>query len=280
MLNGRRSQIAIGLSLLLIGLAGLGLAGARALILIGHRHVVVSAFNVDGTEQVSVNCSQAFAATSGDGGGPRDLGWLPSDAVIFLSATSHDQSPAWGFRVTSNGRTVFDETRGHPKVLGFAAEANAVVFAKALTAGGHGIGQVGCQPPGVVAIANYTQSSDDDKVKAATSDESPYRPPHLFYNQIDAWGRWALVGLAALGFIAVLGLRPIRDLAWSSRSGVGGATGALGIVGVLLTIVTTIALGVLLDAFMVAGIVLLFAVSGLLLSGRLESAAGAGGAEG
>ena len=272
MLNGRSSQIAVGRLLLAIGLVGLVLAGARAVILIAYRHVIVETSNAGSTLQVSVNCSQAVVVAPGEEGETTDLGLISPDDLVFFSATSHDRNPSWGFRATSNGHAFFDATHGHVRVPGPLAPANAVVMAKAFTAGGHHVASIGCQPAEISAVPDYVQSPDDAKVPAAAGG-SPYQAPHPLYDQVDALGRWSLTVLAVLGFAATLGSRSIRELAWSQRARGGGVASILGI---LLTVLTSIALGVLLTALTVAGVVLLFGVSHLLRTG-LEGPAGTGG---
>jgi hypothetical protein len=281
MLNGRGSQIAIGFLLLAIGMVGAGVAVGREFDLHTRPHVVVKIFNVDGTVQVFVGCEQAAVVTTGEAR-ELDLGRMPPDEGIFVSVISHDHNPSWDVEAFSNGDAVFEDSRGYAKVLGFEAEANAVVAAEAFTAGGHPLGSTGCQAPGLVdetEVPEYLKSPDESEAPAAKADESPYGPQHFPYDQIDAVGRWSLPALALLGVIVAFGSTPIRRLARSYRSHIGGTAGVLSVVGIFLTVVTTIALGVLLAALTVAGIALLFAVSLILLFG-LEGPTGAGGAEG
>ncbi len=282
MLSGRGSQIAVGFLLLAIGVAGVALAVRRESDRQAQPDVVVKISDVDGTVQVSVGCEQAAVVTSGEAR-ELDLGRMPPDEMIFVSVTSHDHSPSWDVEAFSNGEAVFEGTQGHAEVLGFETEANAIVSAEAFTAGGRQhLDQIGCQAPGLVdetQVPEYLQSPDESEVPAAKAEESPYRPRHFPYDQIDAAGRWSLPALALLGVIMAFGSAPIRRLAWSYRSHLGGTAGVLSVLGILLTVATTIALGVLLAALTFAGVALLFAVSLILLFG-LEGPAGAGGAEG
>jgi hypothetical protein len=275
MLSGRWSPTTVGASLLTIFLVGIALVGARAIVLLALRHVEVGLSNVDGTEQAFVECVQAVSATSGDTE-KKDLGWMPADTLVFLSATSRDYRPAWGFEVSSNGRTFFEKTRGHAGVLGFPAEKDAVVAAKAVTAGGDpNVGPIGCQEPGLVdraVIPEYVKSPAEGTVAAATGDESPYRPRHFPYDQIDALGRWALPLLAGLGAIAAVGTPSIRRTAWSH--GWGLATGSLAVLGAGVFGVDA------LPTIVVLGGALLLLVVSLLLLFASEGAAGAGGAQG
>ncbi len=281
MLNGRGSQIAIGLLLLAIGMAGVALAVGREFDLHTQPHVVAKIFNVDGTVQVFVGCEQAAVVATGEAR-ELDLGRIPSDEGIFVSVISRDHNPSWDVETFSNGNAVLEDSKGYAEVPGFEAEANAVVFAEAFTAGGEELGSTGCQAPDLVdkaEIPEYLKSPDESEAPAAKADESPYGPRHFPYDQIDAVGRWSLPALALLGVIVAFGSTPIRRLARSYRSHIGGTAGVLSVVGILLTVVTTIAFGVLLAALTVAGVALLFAVSLILLFG-LEGPAGAGGSEG
>ncbi len=264
MLNERRSEIAVGLLLLTIGLAGLAIAGSREVVLRTQPHVVVDVYNVDGTVQVSVNCSQAVAVTTGEAS-ERDLGFMPSDNRIFVSTISHDRHPAWGFRISSNGRVFFEEGRGHAKTpLAPSTEADAVVFAEAFTAAGEHLGPLGCQESAVVSksdIPGYVQSPDDGKVAMASAEKSPFQPRHFPYGQIDTLGRWSLPMLAVMGVIAAIATPPIRRLAWAHRGAL--ATGGLAILGAGL-----FRIAALPSLLMFAGAALLFAVAGFLLLGE------------
>jgi hypothetical protein len=282
MLSGRGSQVAVGFLLLTIGVAGVALAVRRGPDRQAQPDVGVKISGLDGTVQVFVGCEQAAVVTSGEAR-ELDLGRMPSDEVIFVSVTSHDHNPSWDVEAFSNGEAIFEDRREPAEVLGFETEANAIVSAEAFTAGGHEqLGSIGCQAPGLVdraEVPEYLQSPDESEVPAAKAEESPYRPRHFPYDQIDAVGRWSLPALALLGVIMAFGSTPIRRLARSYGSHIGGTAGVLGVLGILLTLVTTIALGVLLAALTFAGVALLFAVSLILLFG-LEGPAGASGAEG
>lgn len=264
MLNGRRSQIAIGLLLLAIGLLGLALFGSREIVLRTQPHVEVDISNVDGTVQVSVNCSQAVAVTTGEALG-LDLGFVPSDDRIFISTISHDHHPSWGFQISSNGSVFFAEKQGHAKTpLAPSTDANAVVFAEAFTAAGEELGSIGCQEPAIVSksdVPGYVQSPDDSKVAMVNAEESPFQPRHFPYGQIDVLGRRSLPVLAVLGAIVAIGTPSIRRLAWSHKGGL--VTGALAVLGAGLLRVTALPAILIL-----AGALLLFAVAGLLVLGE------------
>lgn len=264
MLNERRSGIAVGLLLLTIGLLGLAIAGSREVVLGTQPHVVVDIYNVDGTVQVSVNCSQAVVVTTGEAS-ELDLGFMPSDDRIFISTISRDRHPAWGFRISSNGNVFEEEKRGHAKTpLAPSTEADAVVFAKAFTAAGEYLAPIGCQESGVVSksdVPGYVQSPDDAKVAMANAEESPFQPRHFPYGQIDTLGRWSLPAIAVLGAIAALATPSIRRLAWSHKGGL--ATGALAILGAGLFRVTALP-----TILMLTGTLVLFVVAGLLILGE------------
>lgn len=266
MLNGRRSEIAAGLLLLTIGLVGLAIAGSREVVLRTQPHVAVDVYNVDGTVQVSVNCSQAVAVTTGEASN-LDLGFMPSDARIFVSTISLDRHPAWGLRISSNGNVFFEEGQGHAKTpLAPSTEADAVVFAEAFTAAGEHLGPIGCQESALVSksdVPDYTRSPDDDKVAAADAEESPFQPRHFPYDQIDTLGRWSLSMLALMGVIAAIATPPIRRLAWAHKGAL--ATGGLAILGA--GIFQVAALPLLLTF---AGAALLFAVAGFLVLGEVR----------
>jgi len=263
MLNRRRSQIAVGLALLAITGVGAVLAGSREVIRANQRHVVTEISNVDGIVQISVNCKQAAVVTTGESR-ELDLGFMPVDDLIFISTISDDLHPAWGFRIRGNGRVFFSEKQGHVRTpLGPTAEEDAVVFARAFTAGGHELGSIGCQKPGLISksdVPEYLQAPDDENAPEVYAEESPFQPRHFPYDQIDALGRWSLPLLAVLGAIAAIATPPIRRLAWSHKSAL--ATGALAIlsVGFVISSLPTI--------LTLAGTALLFAVASLLVLGE------------
>ena len=263
MLSRSRARIAIGSVLLAIILLGAALSAGRTVIRQTHRHVVVEVFNLNSVVQVFVNCRQAGVLGREQAGGTFDLGWLEPDDRVFLSATSRDDSPSYGFTVFSNGAKVFQKSRGDAEVLGFPAEANAVVFAEALSAGGAALGQIGCQPAAVVAIPNYVRSGDDQEVPRIKGAEPAYEPPRSTFDRIDAAGRWSLIPLAILGLALAAGIAPIRKLIVSHWKLAGSALASLAtIAGLFLgvlgapALVTTLTLG---------GTLLLFAVALLLL---------------
>jgi hypothetical protein len=270
MLSSRGLRIA-GALLLLTLTSGLALAADREYVLRTHRHVIVKVFNVDGTVQVFVNCRQAAVITPTESGEAVDLGWLRPGDRIFLSVTSHNHSPSWGFMAIHNGTIFFKEMQGHAKVLGVRAEAHAVVFAEGFTAEGTRLGSIGCQEPGVVSVTGYLQSPDDAKVSAVLDDGPPYRPPHPIYDQIDAVGRWSLPTLAALGFATLIGIGSIRRQAWSHSGLVGGAGGALALLGTIAGFLGLLG-AALLTTLTIGGIILLLAV-GIVLIRRPAGAA-------
>jgi hypothetical protein len=282
MLSSRRRRIGIAAVLATIGIVGVAFAAGRAAILLTHRHVVIEAFNVDSVEQVSVNCEQAMRVGKQQSRAAVDLGWLTPDERVFLSATSRDRNPAWGFHGSSNGTTFFKGKRGDAEVPGYTTEEDAVVFARAYSAGGHYLGHIGCQPPVLVAVQGYVRSNDDADVPRANGPGPPYQPQHADYDRIDAIGSWSLIPLAAIGIAAALGIGPIRRLGWAHRK---AAVSALG----LLAALTGLFFGVLhltalLTIFTIGGTALLFLVAVLLiLPGcwrHLEHAAATDGAAG
>lgn len=227
MLSSPTRRIAIGLLLPAIASVGLALAAGRALLLQTHRHVVVEISNVDGIEQVFVDCHLAARVESGESGGTFDLGWLRPNDRIFLSTTSIDHNPAWGFQGHSNGTVLFEESGGDAELPRFAAPAHAVVFAKAFLASGPELGAIGCQPAEIVVVEGYARSPDDEAVAEVTEAESSYRRPNELYDWIDAIGQWSPVALAVLGAIAAIGTPSIRRLAWSHKGRLAGGTLAI-----------------------------------------------------
>jgi len=210
-----RRRIAIGWTLLAIGLLGAGIAGARAVVRIALRHVVVDTFDVGSAEQVFVDCEQAASFSPQEQHGRSDLGWIPSEERIYVSAMSLDQHPTWGFVVTQNESIALDRGRTPAEALESSTEKDALVFARAVTAGGdERLGQQGCQKPGVVAdeLRDYVQAPEDNLVRRAPDSGSPYRGRHAPYDQIDVLGRWSLTVLAAIGVLATLGIGPVRKL--------------------------------------------------------------------
>ena len=266
MLKRRRSEIAVGFMLLLIGILGLWLLQNRETVLSTQPHVVVDISNVEGTVQVSVDCEQAVSVNTGEAR-TLDLGRMPPGRQVFISTISRDRHPAWDVRIRSNGSIVFENERGHAKApLVPRTQADAVVFAEAFTAGGERLGHIGCQEPGVVSksdVPGYTQSPDDGEVPEAEVEESSFQPRHFPYDQIDALGRWSLQALAVLGAIAAIGTPAIRRLAWSHKGVL--VTGALAVLGAGLQVadIPTI--------LTFAGTVLLFAVASFLVMGEART---------
>lgn len=276
MLSSRKRRIAIGASLLVLAVLVLSLASGRVVLRHTHRHVVVEVFNIDGIAQVFANCHLAATVENDESGVRVDLGWLKPGDRVFLSATSRDASPAWGFEAGSNGKSFFETTGGDAEAPGFAAEANAVVFAKAFSAEGEYLGLLGCQPPGVVAIQGYAWAHDDATVPKARGPHVSYRPPSDPIEQLDSAGPRSLIALALLGAAAALIAAPIRRLAWEHKGRL--ATGALALLGAGLFGVAD------LPAILsLLGILLLIALAILMLwpSGWawLERAAGSSGSK-
>jgi len=210
-------RLAIGWTLLAIGVVGVGLAGAREAVRLSLRHVVVDTFDVGSAEQVFVDCEQAASFSPEEQHGPSDLGWMSPEERIYVSAMSLEQHPTWGFEVTQNESTALLAGRTPAEALESSTEKDALVFARAVTAGGDRLGRLGCQKPGVVAdeLHGYVQAPEDSGVRRALESESPYRGRHAPYDQIDALGRWSLSVLAAIGFLAAIGIGPVRKLLWS-----------------------------------------------------------------
>lgn len=283
MLSGRRSRKAIGYLLLATGLLGVALFGGREIVLFVWPSASVDVSNLDGTVQVFVECEQAGELNTGEAG-VVDLGRLPADTPIYVSVTSFDRHPAWDIEVSSNGSEFFTSRRGYAKTpLTPPVDANAVVFAQQLTAGGNKFGATGCQRADVVSqreIPGYRLSSDDKKVPTAEAEESPYRARHFPYDQIDALGRWSLAVLAVLGAAAAVATRSTRQVVWSHGKLAGGIGGALGL---LAAIVSFFGAETLRAVLAVYGILLLFATAIVLIrsadAGNSEGAAGGGGSQ-
>lgn len=264
MLNGRRSQMAIGLLLLAIALLGASLAVSREIVQTARPHVGADISNVDGTVQVSVECEQAAEIKTGEAL-ELDLGRMPADTRIFVSVLSSNLHPAWDIEMRSNGATFFEQRRGHAKTP-FAppTKANAIVFARAFTAGGDALGSVGCQVADVVSkhdVPRYVPSPDEKETSLPRGEESPFRPHRFPYDQIDALGRWSLPVLAVLGIVAALATPTIRRLAWSHKGTLAG--GALAILGAGI-----FQIAALPSILTFAGTALLIAVAGLLVIGE------------
>jgi hypothetical protein len=279
MLSRPRLRIALGVVLFSILALGVGFAVGRTLIRHTHRHVVIDVFNVNSIAQIFVNCRQAARVRRDEPGATIDLGWLTPEDRVFLSATSRDPHPAFGFLASSNGRTFAEDSRGDSEILGFPAEPNAVVFAKAYLAGGTPLGQIGCQPPAVVAVPDYIESSDETGISRVKGNERPYRSPKTPYDQIDSIGDWSLIPLAVIGVSAAIAIGPARRLAWMHRKWVGGAIGLL--TGLAALFFGVLGPSALLTTFTVSGTLLLFAVTIPLMLPpcwrRLERGADAGG---
>jgi hypothetical protein len=278
-----RRRIAIGWTLLAIGLLGVGIAGARAIVRIALRHVVVDTFDVGSAEQVFVDCEQAASFSPQEQHGRSDLGWMPSEERIYVSAMSLDQHPTWGFEVTQNESVALEKGRTPAEALESSREKDALVFAWAVTAGGdERLGQQGCQEPGVVAdeLSDYVQAPEDNLVRRAPDSDSPYRGRHAPYDQIDALGRWSLTVLAVFGFLAAVGTRPLRKLLWSE---IGAIITGLTVLATFISLfVGAIEWSTLVAGLTVVGSGALFAAALLRLRPslyrRLERPAGAGGA--
>lgn len=208
--------------MLAIGLLGVGIAGARAVVRLSLRHVVVDTFDVGSAEQVFIDCEQAAAFSPQEQHGSSDLGWMSPEERIYVSAMSLDQHPTWGFELTANESTSLIAGRAPAEALESSTEEDALVFARALTAGGDRLGRLGCQKPGVVAdeFRGYVQAPEDDGVQRAKESESPYRGRHAPYDQIDSFGRWSLTMLAVIGFLATVGTGPVRRFLWSEMGAI------------------------------------------------------------
>jgi len=273
-------RIAIGWILLAIGLIGVGLAGTREVVRLSLRHVVVDTFDVGSAGQVFVDCEQAASFSPEEQRGPSDLGWMSPEERIYVSAMSLEQHPTWGFEVTQNGKTALIAGRTPAEALEYSTEKDALVFARAVTAGGDQLGQLGCQKAGVVAdeLHGYIQAPEDNGVLRAPESESPYRGHHAPYDQIDALGRWSLTVLAAIGFLASLGIGPVRKLVWSE---IGAIVTGLTILATFISLfVGAIEWSTLVVALTFLGTGALFAAASLRLLPslyrRLERAANPG----
>ncbi|HET8863198.1 MAG TPA: hypothetical protein VFM94_08110 [Solirubrobacterales bacterium] len=264
MLNERGRQITIGSLLLTIGLLGLLSHGSMEFVRHTHPDVEGDVSNVAGTVQISVECEQAAAVTSGEAL-PLDLGYMSPDTQIFVSVLSSDQHPAWDIELRSNGDTFFEDRQGNAKTpLAPRTDANAIVFARAFTAGGEEVGSIGCQGLDVVSrreVPDYVPASAEKEAPRSSADESPFRPRHSPYEQIDALGRWSPLVLAVLGVIAAATASPVRRLAWSHKGTL--ATGALAIVSAGLFQVAALP-----TFLMLTGCALLFAVAAFLILGE------------
>lgn len=229
--NGGLRSI-LGGALLLLAALGIGCAIGRPVIHSGHRHVSIEVFNVNSIVQVFVNCHQAGHVDRRQAEATLDLGWLKPADRVFLSATSRDRRPSYGFRGLSNERTFVDEQRGNVETLGFAAEPDAVVFAEAYLADGTYLGHVGCQSPAVADVPGYTQSPADGDVPEVRGDKPSYDSLRSPFDQIYAAGDWSLLALGALGIVTALAIGPVRRLIWRHRD----AAGAIGVLAALIAL--------------------------------------------
>jgi len=285
MLSKHRSRVAIGCLFLVVGLLCVALTAGREAVQRLQPRVEVDVSNVDGTVQVAIECEQAAEVVTGEAR-VLDLGRMSPDTRIFASVLSSNQHPAWEIGVRSNGSSFFEDRRGHAKTpLAPLAEADAIVLAKAFTAGGDDLGSIGCQDVAVISksdVPRYVQSPDEKGTAVVGEEKSPFQPRHFPYDEIDTVGRWSLVPLAVLGVLLTIAIGPTRRLLRSHWQLASGALAFLAtIAGLFVGVLGTNALIMTLT---VSGTLLLFAVALLLvrprLWERLEGAAGAGGAQG
>jgi hypothetical protein len=275
-------RIGLGCVLLALVVLGATFAIGRPVIRATHRQVKIGVFNNSSIVQIFVNCRQAAWVPQRRIAANIDLGWLQSDDRVFVSATSRDALPSYGFLGLSNGKKFFEAKRGSVEVLGFPAEPNAVVFAKGFLASGAPLGNTGCQFPAVVAVPDYVQSPADDDAPAVEGDKPSYRPKRSPYAQIDAIGSWILIPLAAIGLLAALAIGPIRRLSKRHWEWVAGASALLAAVVALFF--GPLGPAALFTTLKIGGTLLLFAVAFSLtvptLWRRLKRAAGTGGSQG
>lgn len=275
MLSNPPLRIAFGGLLLALTLLGAAFAIGRPVVRHNRRHVTIEVFNNSSVVQIFVNCHEAAVVRRGQVTAIIDLGWLKPSDRVFISATSRDARPSFGFLGRSNGRRFIEVERGSVEVLGFPAEPNAVVFAKGFLGSGEPLGNTGCQPPGVVAVPDYLQSPTDARVPAVKGDKPSYRPQRAPYDQIDAIGGWVLIPLGVLGLVTALAIEPSRRLILRHRK-IAGAVGVAATIAALFF--GSLGAAALVTSLKVGGGALLFAMAVALtvtpLWRRLEHAEG------
>lgn len=269
MLSKRRSRVAIGRLLLAVCVLGVALAAAGEIVQHLQPHVEADISNVDGTVQVAVECEQAAEIVTGEAQ-VLDLGRMPPDTRVFVSVLSSNHHPAWAIEMRSNGAGFFENRQGHAKTpLAPRTEADAIVFAQAFTAGGDHLGSIGCQNIEVVSesdVPRYAPSPDEKETAVVSEEESPFRPRHFPYDQIDTLGRWSLIPLAVLGAMLTIAIGPARRLIQRHWQWTIGALASLAtIAGLFFGVLGPAAL---VTTLTVSGTLLLFAVASLLALGE------------
>jgi hypothetical protein len=255
--QSRTANVVVGVALLLVLVAGLGLIAAGWHIRQTYRHVVVEMSNLDDSGQVAVNCQLAGEV------GPRpnyarvDLGWLDPNDRVYLSSRNELGDAAWGFVAESNGRKFFDGHRGDAGTAGIPADDHAVTMAEGFTAAGDPLGTVGCQPPLGVSptLAKYRQADDDADVAWAQQSTPQWSARTFPFAAIDGASRWALAVLAVVGIAAAAATPSLRH--WIREHWKIG--GLIAIVGIALELRALLGTGGVLVVVQLIGVALLIA---------------------
>jgi hypothetical protein len=253
-------SLLIGMGLLAVLALGFVMLAASWHIDRAYRHLVVEVNNINDIGRVNVDCQRAATVSADEGPRTIDLGYLSPDDRVALSAFNEIGDSAWGFRVISNGRTVFDQERGRARAAGFPAEEHAVVMAKSITADGDMLGTIGCDPPLVVSpdLTSYSLSPDDGVVTEKKGVRQPWQAPKYPYALIKAVAAWVLPLLALIGFVAAAatpGVRTRLRRYWKISL-------AITATGLLLTLRREFGLdGLILSIEMLGGAALLFAAA-------------------
>ncbi len=209
-----RIRLSLGVGLLAVFTLGMLVLVAAWHIDRAYRHVVIEVYNVNDVARVNVDCHRAMTVSADDGPQTIDLGYLSPDDRIALSAFNEIGDASWGFRVVSNGRTVFDKERGRARAAGFPAAEYAVVMAKSITADGDMLGTIGCDPPLVVSpdLVSYRRSADNLTVSREQGVRQPWQPPASPYALMETMADWSLPLLGLIGLAVALVTPEVRAL--------------------------------------------------------------------
>lgn len=213
-MDRRRRSLIFGGALLGVFAVGMLLLAAAWHIDRAYRHVVVEVHNVNDVGWVNVNCQRVVSVSSDDSPRTIDLGYLSPDDRVSLSGFNEIGDAAWGFRVISNGHTVFDRERGRAQAAGFPADEHAVVMAESLTADGDMLGMIGCDPLLLVSpeLVSYQRSPDNPAGDGEEGVREQWRSPDFPYALIEGVADWVLPVLALIGFAVALATPEVRAL--------------------------------------------------------------------
>jgi hypothetical protein len=247
----------VGIALFFLLLAGAAILAGNFYFEHTRRHVVVEILDADDTVRVDVDCRRAGTVIAGDDVRTFDLGWLAPDEPVSISVSNDRGGAAWGYRVRSNGKVVAEVK---PGALGSAdpfAEEFAVAMVATYAATGRPLGSIGCDRPDFVPA----DAGDYQYLPGAgASGGGPGAPTHWSaagfpVEPVHDAAAWVIPVLVALGYLAALGTKSIRDFLRSPLR--------IGIVATLLLVVpraVELALG-----FGLSGALVYVAIFGILL---------------